>query len=298
MKIAIFGGGGLVGTRFNNLQKDNFDIESPSVSEVDILDKSALLKFVQASKAEVLINFAAITDVEKSEAETETGNKDGICFQVNAIGAKNVADICQKLDKYLIHISTEYVFDGNKSENPYTEQDTPSPKNWYGTTKLFGEEFVLASGCKSTIVRISMPYSPFYGLKSDAARFFLTQLKGGNAIKAIADQRVTPTLVDNIVNALQTLIETNSLGLYHVSSKNSVTPLELAKIIAKVFGLDNSLISPISFEQYNQNKKAKLLQYSWLNPAKFEKDFGDEILHTVEEDLVIFKQLVDSSVHN
>jgi len=243
-----------------------------------------------------LINFAAITDVEKSEGES--GDKDGICFQVNAIGAKNVADVCQELNKHLIHISTEYVFDGMKSESPYTEEDVPNPKNWYGATKLFGEEFVLESGCKSTIVRISMPYSPFYELKSDVVRFFLTQLKKGNAIKAIEDQRVTPTLVDNIANALKTLIETNSLGLYHVSSKDSVTSLEFAKTIAEVFHPDYSLISPISFEQYNQNKKAKLLQYSWLNPAKFEKEFGDQILHTIEEDLVIFKQLVDSSVHN
>ncbi len=296
MKIAVFGGGGLVGTRFINLQKDNFEIESPSVSEVNVLDKLAVLRFIQASGADTVINFAAITDVEKSEEEA--GDKDGICFQVNAIGARNAADVCKDLNKHLIHISTEYVFDGTKSDSPYTETDLPNPKNWYGMTKLFGEEFVLKSGCRSTIVRISMPYSPFYGEKSDVARFFLTQLKKGNAIRAIEDQRVTPTLVDDIVNALQALIEKQSLGLYHVSSKDSVTPLEFAKTIAGVFRLNYHLVIPVSFKEYNKTKKAKLLQYSWLNPAKFEKEFGDQILHTAEEDLVIFKQIVDSSVHN
>lgn len=296
MKIVLFGGGGLVGTRFINLQKNNFEIEYPSVDEINILNKDVVSKFIQDSSAEAVINFAAITDVETSEGET--GDKTGLCYQVNALGAKNVSEVCKDFDKYLIHISTEYVFDGTKAESPYTEEDTPNPKNWYGATKLFGEEFVLASGCKSTIVRISMPYSPFYELKSDVARFFLTQLKEGNAIKAIADQRVTPTLVDDIVNALKILLEKQILGLYHVSSKNSVTPLEFTKTIAEVFDLDDSLIIPISFEEYNKNKNAKLLQYSWLNPAKFEKDFVDQTLHTVEEDLVIFKQLVDSSVHN
>lgn len=296
MRIAIFGGGGLVGTRFINLQKDNFEIKSPSISEVDILKKDEVARFIEASGAEVTINFAAITNVEKSEEEA--GDRSGICFQVNAVGAQNVANVCKDLDKHLIHISTEYVFDGTKSDSPYTEADSPNPKNWYGATKLFGEESVLKSECRSAIVRISMPYSPFYEVKSDVARFFLTQLKNGNAIKAIEDQRVTPTLVDDIVNALQVLIEKQSLGLYHVSSKDSVTPLEFAKTIAKMFNLNYQLVGSVSFEQYNKSKKAKLLQYSWLNPAKFEKEFGDQILHTAQEDLVIFKQIVDSSVHN
>lgn len=296
MKIVIFGGGGLVGTRFINLQKDNFDIQSPSVAEVDILEKSAVAKFVQSSEAEAVINFAAITDVEKSELEA--GDKESLCYQVNAIGAKNVADVCKELGKHLIHISTEYVFDGTKAESPYTEEDTPNPKNWYGATKLFGEEFVLASGCKSTIMRISMPYSPFYELKSDVARFFLTQLQQGNSVKAIEDQRVTPTLVDDIVNALEVLLEKQVLGLYHVSARDSVTPLEFAKNIAEVFHLNYSLISSVSFEEYNKNKKAQLLRNSWLNPAKFEKEFGDEILHTVEEEIVIFKEEIDVSLLN
>ncbi len=296
MKIVVFGGGGLVGTRFINLQKDNFDIQFPSIAEVDILNKDAAADFLQSSDAEAVINFAAITDVEKSEAEA--GDKNGLCYQVNAMGAKNVADTCKELDKYLIHISTEYVFDGNKSESPYTEEDTPNPRNWYGATKLFGEEFVLGSGCKATVMRISMPYSPFYELKSDIARFFLAQLKKGNPIKAIEDQRVTPTLVDDIVNALEALLEKQALGLYHVSARDSVTPLEFAKTIAEAFNLNYSLISPITFEEYNKNKKAKLLQYSWLNPAKFNLEFGDEILHTVEESLAFFKEEIDVSLLN
>lgn len=296
MKIALFGGGGMVGTRFISLQKDNFNIDSPSISEVDILNKEAVEKFLQSSEAGAVINFAAITDVEKSE--TEAGDKAGLCYQINAVGAKNVADVCKNLDKHLIHISTEYVFNGNKSDSPYTEEDAPDPENWYGATKLFGEEFVLDSGCKSTIVRISMPYSPFYKLKLDIARFFLTQLRKGIPIKAIEDQRVTPTLVDDIVSALRILLKYQAMGLYHVSVKDSVTPLELAKTIAEVFHLNYSLIGSISFDEYNENKRAKLLKYSWLNPAKFEKEFGDEVLHTVEESLIIFKQEIDAVTLN
>jgi len=290
-KILVFGGGGLVGSRFVELNRDNFNIKAPSVSVVDILKKDQVTKILEEENPHCVINFAAITNVE--ESEKEKGNKEGLCFQVNAIGAKNVAAACKQFDKKLIHISTEYVFDGTKADSPYTEQDKPKPINWYGITKLFGEEYVLESGCQSTIIRISMPYSSYYQAKSDVARFFLEQLKRNNQIKVVEDQRITPTLVRDIADALVVLLENQAKGIYHVSSKDFVTPLEFAKTIAETFHLDYSLISVINLEEYNKNKQAKLLKYSWLNPAKFESVFGSEILHTVEEGLIIFKKEID-----
>lgn len=295
-KIIVFGGSGLVGSRFISLQKENFEITAPSASEVDILDLAKVKEFIGNSKADLVVNFAAYTQVEK--AEEEKGKTDGLVYKINALGAKQVADTCQALGEYLVHISTDYVFDGGKFDSPYTEEDEPNPKNWYGATKLFGEEFVLTSGCKGAIVRISMPFSPFYKEKPDIARFFLQELKTDRKIWAVEDQRITPTLVDDIVAALKIIIDNGSLGLYHVSSRDSVSPLEFAKTIAELFNLRYDLISSINFEDYNKKKRAKLLKYSWLNPAKFEKEFGDGILHTVEEGLVIFKEAVDSGKSN
>lgn len=294
-KIIVFGGNGLVGSRFTDLNKDNFEIDAPLSSEVDITKSVGILKYIDKSDAEVVINFAAYTNVE--EAEKEKDNKEGICYKVNTQGAKNIADACKTFAKHLIHISTEYVFDGEKAESPYTEDDSPNPINWYGMTKYIGERHVLESNCKATIVRISMPYSSFYKAKKDIARFFLEQLKNGNTVKAVEDQRITPTLVDDIANALKILIDARTLGLYHVCCKDSVTPLEFAKTIAETFHLELSLIAAVTLDQYNKNKKAKLLKYSWLNSAKFEKEFGDDVLHTAEEDLMIFK-CIDSKVNN
>lgn len=296
MRVLIFGGSGLVGSKFIGLHSQTYEIKAPQLKDVDILDSSKVSKVIEEFNPDSVINFAAFTQVE--EAETQKDNKEGICFQINALGAKNVAERCKKANKRLIHISTEYVFDGTKSESPYIEDDKPNPINWYGQTKFFGEGYVLESGCKSTIVRLSMPYSYFYEVKSDVARFFLNQLRLGSSIKAIEDQRITPTLVDDIAIALKTLIESNVGGVYHVSSKDSVTPLEFAKTIAEEFRLDYSLISAISLEEYNKKKLAKLLKYSWLNPAKFEREFGDQVLHTVEESLISFKEAVDAKVHN
>lgn len=293
MRVLVFGGSGLVGSKFIGLNSSNFEIKSPPATQIDILDKDQIAKVVKDFNPDSIINFAAYTKVE--EAENQKDDKESLCFQINAIGAKNVAEIAKKSDKHLVHISTEYVFDGNKEVSPYIEEDKPSPINWYGKSKLAGEEFVLSADCKSVIVRISMPFSAHYDLKKDVARFFLDKLKKGEQVKAIADQWITPTLVNDIANALRFLVENKCLGLYHVSSKDYITPLEFAKTIAETFGLDYSLVGSITLAEFSKDKKAKLLKHSWLNPTKFEKQFGDQILHTIEENLLIFKSQIDSN---
>lgn len=288
MKVLIFGGSGLVGSKFIETYGKSFELKAPLVTEIDILDKSQVLKVAQDFNPDTIINFAAYTAVE--EAEKQKGKKDSICYLINAIGAKNVADVCKLLDKHLIHISTEYVFDGTKSESPYTEEDKPNPINWYGQTKYFGEEFVLGSGCDLSLVRISMPFSPFYELKKDVGRFFLERLKEGSEITAIDDQKITPTLVSDIANALKILVDLKQTGIFHVCSKTSTTPFEFAKLIADTFGLQSFLVKPVSLEEYNKGKLAKMLKYSWLSPAKFENVFGNNILHTVQEAVRLFRK--------
>lgn len=295
-KVVIFGGAGLVGSGFIDLNKDIFEIFAPTVEELDILNKAAVSKFIEDSECSSIINFAAFTNVEAAEAQNEDQN--GICYQINAIGAKNVAEVAKSFNKHLIHISTEYVFDGTKSDVPYAEEDKPNPVNWYGATKYFAEQMVLGSGGKTTIVRICMPFSPFYELKKDVARFFLGELQNNKEIIAIEDQKITPTIVSDIAGALKVFIETEKQGLYHVCSTNFTTPFEFAKTIAAKFNLDTNLVKPISFDEYNKEKLAKLLKNSWLSPAKFVSEFGKGILHTIEESADSFKVGVDGSGQN
>lgn len=293
-KILVLGGSGLVGSRFIELHKDKFKIDAPDKSEIDILDKDQLKKALEISKVGVVINFAAFTDVQG--AETQKGDRNGSCYQINVIGAKNVADVCKDTNTNLIHISTDYVFDGEKSEAPYTEQDQPNPKNWYGQTKYLGERSVWESGANFTIVRISMPFSSHYDLKIDIARFFLKTLKDNLEIKAITDQKVTPVLVDDCANALYNIIEKKASGLYHVVASSWTTPFNFAVMIAQAFSLDTSLVKPISLKDYNKDKLVPPLKYSWLDPSKFVSEFGLGILHTAEESVKLFKQTVDPDI--
>lgn len=290
-KVLVFGGSGLVGSKFIDLNKNIFEIKSPSTTEVDILNKDSVSQITQEFIPDTVINFAAFTQVE--EAEKDKGNKEGICYLLNAVGAKNIAEVCKQFNTRLIHISTEYVFDGNKSEAPYTEDDKPNPINWYGQTKYCGEQFVLESGSQSVIARLSMPFSAYYELKKDIARFFLKELHHGKEINAVEDQKITPVLVDDVANALVVLINNQVSGIYNICVTNFTTPFKFARLIAQKFNLDIFLIKPISFKKYNKGKLVKLLKNSWLDPTKFRKDFGDQILHTVEEGLIIFKTEID-----
>lgn len=287
-QLVIFGGSGLVGSRFIELNKNNFQIISPSANEVDILDKDQVQKSLEKSDCDVVINFAAFTDVEG--AENQKDDLDGICYRVNVLGPKNIAEVCKSLNKHLIQISTDYVFDGTKETAPYTEEDKPNPVNWYGKTKYLGEQSITDCSCPVTIVRICMPFSAFYELKKDIARFFLGQLKNGLEINAITDQRVTPTYVDDIAHALGILSERKPGGIYHVCSKSNTTTFGFAEMIAEAFELNKSLVKKISLEDFSKGKKAKLLKNSWLDSTKFRKEFGEEILHTIEEGVNLFKQ--------
>lgn len=288
IKVLIFGGDGLVGSTFKSDNSDQYGIISPNTDQVNVLDKVKLLECFKENNPEVVVNFAAFTNVE--EAEKEKGNKDGTAYQINSIGAKNVAEVCRQFNTQLIHISTEYVFDGQKSDSPYREDDSPNPINWYGQTKYFGEQAILESGCKLTLVRISMPFGSCFKLKKDIARTFLERLQTGQEIRAITDAKITPTPTSDIAQALGVIIQKKALGLYHISSTTAVSPFEFVKEIAREFNLDTSKVFPISFEEYNKQKKAKLLRYSWLNPSKFSRDFREEVLHGVVDGITKFKK--------
>lgn len=289
-KLLIFGGAGLVGSKFIDLFSNKYEITAPKIDDLDILNEDQLFRFVKNQTAEIVINYAAFTNVDK--AEEEKGDKNGLAYKLNALAIKDLSEICLDSNKHLIYYSTDYIFDGTKEKEPYKEEDQPNPQNWYGETKYLGEKFILESGAKNTIIRISMPYSAGYDLKPDIVRFFLSELQLGKEITAIDDQIITPVFVDDAANALDAIISSDAIGIFHTVSTSSTTPFEFARLIAEKFGFDKSLIKRVKFDEYNKTRSAKRLQYSWLSVLKFEKEFGKEILHDVEKGIDKFKQQI------
>lgn len=285
MKILILGGSGLVGSRFIELA-EGYDISSPTHDELDLLDLKQLDQYLLTSDAEVIINFAAYTNVDT--AEEEKGSEDGTVYKMNVVLPQALANHCASNSKRFIHISTDYVFDGTK-QTPYVEEDEPNPLNWYGKTKMLGEEAVKNAEGKYLIVRPEMPYSSHFEKKLDIARIFVKMLKEGKQINGVSDQKITPIYVDSLVWGLLKLIESDATGIYHLASTDHTTPYDLAVMIAEKFGLDKSLVKSVPIAEYNKTRPAIRPQNTYLDVTKFEAEFGKGILKTVSESLDEFK---------
>lgn len=291
-KILVFGASGLVGSRFCKLYKSSFEIIAPTVDEVDILNQNELEKKIAQAGIDTVVNFAAYTNVD--EAEKEKGDKDGLVYRLNSLAPKNLAEFCKESNKFLIHFSTSYVFDGKKKDAPYSEEDEINPIGWYSKTKTFADQFLMESNCSCAILRIEMPYRSHYLSKRDLARFFLEQLKEGKEIIAVRDQKITPGFIDDVSDALRKIVDTRTEGVFHVGPTNPTSPYDFAKLIAKEFGLNEGLIQEISFEEYHKSRVAPRSQHSWLDVSKFVKTFGEGILHTNEQNIKTFKEQIDT----
>lgn len=287
MKILITGGTGLVGSTFVELTKDKFEVVAPTSEELDISDPSQIEKAVLDKKPDVFINLGAFTNVDG--AQDQSDDEGGTVYKINALAPANIAGICKQNNIHFIQISTDYVFDGKKENEPYKEDDKTGAINWYGKTKQYGEEFVADSGCDFSIVRIEMPYSAKYDIKSDFARFFMNGLKEGKEIKAVNDQKITPVFVDCAVMAIAKIAEEKTFGVYHVASTDATSPYDFAGMLAGQLNLDKSLIHAISFEEFNSNRKASRPKNSWLSVSKFEEKFGKGILMSNLESIELFK---------
>ncbi len=292
MKALVLGGSGLVGSRFLELKSGVSELVSPSHQDFDLLDFEKYSEVIKQINPEVIVNFAAFTNVDKAEEEKD--DTEGVVYKLNVLVPKKLSVISRELGIRFIHLSTDYVFDGMKSNSPYIEEDLTNPLSWYAKTKDLGEKEICEVGVNYAIVRIEMPFSVKFDKKKDIARTFLGLLKEGNEIIAINDQKITPTFVDYGVEAISLLFGQNTEGIFHIASTNHTSPYEFAKIIAREFNLSEDLIKPISFEKFSNTRPAKRPRDSWLCVEKFEKQFGRNILKTIEESIKEFK----TNLHN
>lgn len=255
MKILGTGLTGLVGSRIVELLSQEFQFENISHSEgINITNNSQIQQKISSSNASIVLHMAAKTNVDACE-EDETSNELGEAWFVNVVGTDNVVKACEKSEKKIIFISTDFVFDGKrKPPFAYSEEDKPHPINWYGETKYRGEEIVKSSSVPYLILRIASPYRAHLDKKKDFARAIFTQLQKGLIVEAVTDQIITPTFVDDIAFALRKLIEKDVTGIYHVVGSQYITPYEGAIHIAETFKLNKELIGKTTRAQYFKNK--------------------------------------------
>lgn len=289
MRIAITGGTGLVGSRILEISAKKYDFLTLDRSlGFDITEKSSLDK-VADDDFDLVLHLAAYTNVDRAEEDRELGEK-SVAWKLNVTGTKNIVSFCQKTNKKIIYVSTEFVFDGvNPPAGGYTEENMPNPINWYGMTKYEGEKLVQNSGLSFLIVRLASPYRAYFAEKKDFMRAMKTRLEKGEEIKAVTDHLFTPTFIDDFTYALDTLISQNVEGIYHVVGSDYLTPYNAGLKIADVFDLDQNLIKKSTREEYFKGKAKR--GYNWSVKNDKIKKLGIR-MRTFQEGLEEIKKQV------
>ncbi|MCL4383930.1 sugar nucleotide-binding protein [Patescibacteria group bacterium] len=248
MEIIGTGLSGLVGSRFVELFPQHQFHDLSRHSGHDILKPSTLEPvFINHPQASAVIHLAAFTDTRA--AWQQRGDKNGFCYQLNVTGTENIVNLCKKYQKYLIYVSTDFVFDGTKN-GPYTETDTPHPIEWYGETKLRGEQIVSTKLSDFAIARISFPYRASYDLKKDLIRRIIDDFQYHRLKPFFVDQTITPTFIDDIATGINFLCQEQSTGIFHLVGSSFSSPYDLAREIALLFDFDPREIRRSTLSDY------------------------------------------------
>jgi len=270
MNVLITGANGQLGLEIANLAPmfSAFTFFFTDKSTLNIVDFKEVERYVSKNKIDVIVNCAAYTNVDKAEDEFDLADK------VNHLAVKNLGEIAKKHHLKLIHISTDYVFDGN-SEIPYTETDVTNPQNAYGISKLKGEKALLEINPKnSVIIRTSWLFSEF---GHNFVKTMLQLCKEKEQISVVLDQIGSPTYAKDLARAILKIIpEINSEGLqiYHYANKGTCGWFDFAQEIMKI-SQSNCIILPITSAAFKT--KAKRPKYSLLNTDKTQNTFNLEI---------------------
>lgn len=287
-KPTIIGTGlsGMVGSRFTQTFKDKYNFSNLDLTvNVDITNQKQVDQALSKVKPTTVIHLAAFTDVSK--AFEQNGDKKGLVYKVNTLGTRNIAKACKKHNHYLIHVSTDFVFDGQKNDF-YTEEDQPKPIEWYGQTKLWAEQEVVNSGCQHVITRLAFPFRSRFPGKLDLVRTMIEKLKTNSLYPMFNDQIITPTFIDDISQVFEIFIQKNPSGIYHLAGSTPISPFDLAKKISTVFDIKAD-IKPGSFKEYLKKDPRPRQQYSKISNDKLNQDFGFK-MSTIDQALATLKK--------
>ena len=291
-RVLIIGSNGMLGQRLAEFYKSNNEVELmctsvegesliPDVNytQLDITQKNKVKELILDFFPDIVINTAAFTNVDKSETEKETA------WKINVNGVENIALYAWTVDAHLIHISTDYIFDGKNG--PYSEEDKPLPIGYYGRTKLAGENSIRTSGVRFSIVRTNILYGPSKYGRPDFVKWVINSLRANESIRIVTDQIGNPTYVDDIVAAINKLIEFKKEGIYNIGGIEMLSRFDFTLRIAEYFSLNKKLIFPILTKELNQIAHRPLK--AGLITLKAETELGYKP-HSIETTFELMKK--------
>ena len=284
MRILVTGSNGQLGSEMVALQAQeahyqwfNFDRD-----ELDITDKNAVEQFVVNNKIDGIINCAAYTNVDKAEEDV------ALCYKVNRDAPQYLAQAIEKVGGFIIHISTDYVFDGTNNI-PYTEQDKPNPVTIYGKSKIEGEQYVCESCKQHVIIRTAWVYSSY------GKNFVKTMIKLGEekpSLGVIFDQIGSPTYARDLAKAIITIVNQGiKPGIYNFSNEGVISWYDFTKHIHQLANITSCKVAPIHTADYPT--LAQRPHFSVLDKTKIKNTYNIEIPYwrdSLEECIQLLEQ--------
>jgi len=278
MKIMLLGASGMLGSDCMKVFSQSHEVVAPSHKELDIIKWDIVIEKLQTVSPDVVVNCAAFTDVDACEDE------DKMIYKINVEGPRNLAQGCARFHSKFIHISSDYVFDGNKAiPQPYFEDDPPNPISAYGKQKMESEIAVRDNSPNYIIVRTGW----LYGINGKS---FMTSIlrrvfeKDKGPLMVAQDQYGSPTWTYRLAHQILKLIEEDGRGIYHATSEGYCTRFEWAKFVIERLGLNTEVV-PCSMRDFPQRAKRPV---NCLLENKNLKEQGINVMRPWKEDLELF----------
>ena len=281
-KILITGSNGLLGQKlvYNLKQRKDVELYATAIGEnrlidksgysflsLDITDRNNVNKVIENVGPEVIINTAAMTNVDACEINKEA------CWKINVDAVNYLVEASLKFNSHFIHLSTDFVFDGESG--PYSEKDTPNPLHYYAESKLAAEKIIQKKSNNWAVLRTII----IYGITDNMSRSNLVlwskgEIEKGNTIRVVNDQYRSPTLAEDLAEGCIAVADKNAQGIYHLSGPETNSILELVHKVAEYYNLDKSKIIPVTSASLNQPAKRPLKTGFIIEKAKTDLNFN------------------------
>lgn len=301
MKILITGANGLLGQKLVQLLVKEQGVDpiatgrgscrlpdtlgSFKYREMDISDRQQVEEVISNENPDVLINTAAMTQVDECEQNQEK------CWELNVEAVKHLVNACSKANTFLIHLSTDFIFDGE--DGPYDEEARPNPISFYGESKLGSEKVITDSKTDWAIVRTVLVYGIAHDMsRSNIILWVKNSLEQGKPIKVVTDQWRTPTLAEDLAYGCYLVAKKKAKGIFNISGKDFLTPYDMAVKTADFFKLDKNYMTKADASNFSQPAKRPPRTGFIINKAREVLGYDP---HSFEEGIEIVYQQMKSA---
>ena len=298
-KILVTGSNGLLGQKLVYKLKERDDVELIATARgenrlldqsgyqflsMDICNKANVDEVIDQVKPDHIIHTAAMTQVDACELDHEA------CDKANVEAVQYIVDAAERNNCHLVHISTDFIFNGE--EGPYDEEGTPDPLSYYGNAKWKGEQIVQKSNLRWAILRTILVYGIVDNMsRSNIVLWAKGELEKGKTINVVDDQFRSPTLAEDLAEGCILAIDKNATGVYNISGKDQYAIIDLVRTVADYYGLDKSLINPVSSKTLNQPAKRPPVTGFILDKARRELGYDP---HSFTEGIAIMEKQMEA----